>query len=366
MDTSDPEIAFDESGICNHCHSYKERIQNDLHLDEKGQQHLDSIISGIKKKYANHQYDCLIGVSGGVDSTYVAYLAKKKYGLRPLAVHFDNGWNSELAVKNIEQILNYLDIDLFTYVVDWDEFRDLQLSFIKASVINWEIPTDHGITALLYQIAAKKNIKYILGGGNIATEAIMPMSWVFYARDLRHIKSVHRRFGAKPLKTFPAMSMKRFLYYTFVKGIKWFPILNYVNYNNESVMKIIQAELGWKYYGGKHYESIFTRIYQGYVLAEKYGVDKRRAHFATLVNSGQMTRDEALDELNKPKYDPDQYAKDYQFFLKKFGLSETEFRELFERPIQSHKSYGSSAVLFEKFGGLMRAVKEFATANIHR
>jgi len=366
MDTSDPEITFDENSVCNHCYSYKERIQNDLHLDELGQRHLNSVISGIKAKYANRQYDCLIGVSGGVDSTYVAYMAKKIFGLRPLAVHFDNGWNSALAVKNIEQILNHLDVDLFTYVVDWSEFRDLQLSFIKASVINWEIPTDHGITALLYRIAAKKNIKYILGGGNIATEAIMPMSWAFYARDLRHIKSVHRRFGTKPLKTFPTMSMKRFLYYTFVKGIKWFPLLNYVNYDNESVMKLIQGELGWKYYGGKHYESIFTRIYQGYILAEKYGVDKRRAHLSTLVNSGQMTRDEALQELDKPKYDPEQYAWDFQFFLKKFELSEKQFRELFERPIQPHKAYGSNAVLFEMFGGWMRAVKKFATAGVRR
>ncbi len=366
MDTSDPEITFDHDGVCNHCHSYKARIRKDLHLDELGQRHLNSIIRGIKRKYANRQYDCIIGVSGGVDSTYVAYLAKKRFGLRPLAVHFDNGWNSELAVKNIEQIINRLDIDLFTYVVDWAEFRDLQLSFIKASVINWEIPTDHAITALLYRVAAERNIKYILGGGNIATEAIMPMSWVFYARDLRHIKAVHRRFGVKPLKTFPTMSMKRFLYYTFVRGIKWFPILNYVDYNKESVMKIIQEDLGWRYYGGKHYESIFTRFYQGYILPEKYGVDKRRAHLSTLINSGQITRDEALEELRKPVYDREQYAKDFQFFVKKFELSEAQFEALFKRPIQPHKAYGSNAVLFEKLGDWMGMVKNIATANVRK
>ncbi len=364
MDTSDPEIVFDEEGVCNHCHGYRKRIHNDLHLDEAGKDHLNAIVDQVKSRFKGRQYDCLIGVSGGVDSTYVAYLAKKVFGLRPLAVHFDNGWNSELAVKNIQKTLKRLDIDLFTYVVEWEEFRDLQKSFIEASVINWEIPTDHGITALLYRIAAKHNIKYILGGGNIATEAIMPISWVFYARDLKHIKSVHKQFSSRPLKTFPTMSMRRFLYYTFVRGIKWFPILNYVDYNNEKVMEIIQEDLGWEYYGGKHYESIFTRFYQGYVLPEKFGVDKRRAHLATMVNSEQMNREDALEKLAGPKYDPDQFAKDYQFFIKKFELTDEQFRELFDRPVKSHGNYGSNAILFEKLGHWMAVVKKFATANV--
>ena len=184
MDTSDEEIFFDENGVCNHCYNYNSRVENDLHLDSQGQIHLEGIIKKIKHKFKADSYDCIIGVSGGVDSTYVAYLAKKVFGLRPLAVHFDNGWNSELAVQNIEKTLNVLDIDLMTYVIDWEEFRELQRSFIKASVINWEIPTDHAITALLYRVANEHGIKYILGGGNITTEAIMPMSWVFYARDL--------------------------------------------------------------------------------------------------------------------------------------------------------------------------------------
>ena len=363
MDTSDPDIHFGADGVCCHCRNYDARIRKDLHLDDEGQQHLKRLIESIKRRYAKKKYDCLIGVSGGVDSTYVAYVAKKILGLRPLAVHFDNGWNSELSVKNIEQTLKRLDIDLYTHVMDWEEFRDLQRSFIEASIINWEIPTDHGITALLYKIAAKYNIKYIFGGGNIATEAIMPISWVFYARDLKHLKSVHRKLGTRPLRTFPTMSMSKFLYYTFVRGIRWFPVLNYFDYNKEQVMQIIQGELGWKYYGGKHYESIFTRFYQGYVLPEKFGVDKRRAHYSTLINSGQLKRADALAELEKPQYDPEQFAKDYQFFLKKFDLTDEMFKEILDRPVVPHRSFGSDVILFEKLGKWMAFVKRIATAN---
>ena len=363
MDTSDPDITFDDEGVCSHCASYQRRIEQDLHTDEAGSEHLSAVVERLKLKSRDRQYDCLIGISGGVDSTYVAYLAKEVFGLRPLAVHFDNGWNSELAVKNIEKTLNKLDIDLITYVVDWAEFRDLQKSFIEASVINWEIPTDHAITAILYKIASERKIKYILGGGNIATEAIMPMSWVFYARDWFHIRKLHSQFSSKKLVSFPSMSMFRFIYYTYVKGIKWFPVLNYVDFDKEEAMGLLQERLGWIYYGGKHYESIFTRFYQGYVLPEKFGVDKRRAHFSALINSGQLSRDDAVERLTEQRYDPELFRTDKRFFLKKFGWTDTEFTEVFNRPIRSHEEYGSRVYLFKKFAGAMAFVKKYATDN---
>jgi N-acetyl sugar amidotransferase len=363
MDITDPQIIFDENGICNHCKRYAQRMKNDLHTDEKGQVLLEKLILKIKKKNKTKEYDCVVGVSGGVDSTMVAYLAKRKFGLRPLAVHLDNGWNSELAVNNIEKTLKVLGIDLYTHVLNWDEFKSLQLSFLKSSFINAEIPTDHAITALLFQIAAKNGIRYILGGSNIATEGVLPFNWVYDHRDWRLIKSIHKRFERKNLRNYPHYTLSLMFYYIFIKRIKYISLLNFVEYNKNEAIKNISEELGWEYYGGKHYESIYTRFYQGYILPTKYNVDKRKSHLSSLIRSGQMSREEALEELKQPPYPKDLAEEDKLYVAKKFGLTETEFDKLMDLPIKSFKEYPNNHFLFTRFSFLVNLSKKLATCS---
>ena len=360
MDTSDPDIVFDDQGICNHCKNWHVRAQNELFRGEEGDLRLAQAIQQIKEIGKNKDYDCIIGVSGGVDSTTVAYHVKR-LGLRPLAVHLDNGWDSELAVQNIHHILNKLGIELFTHVMDWTEFRDLQLSFLKASVINAEIPTDHAIVALLYHTAARLGIQYIISGGNINTEGIMPESWCYNARDLRHVMGVHRRFGNKKLRTYPKITLFHWVYYTFGKGIKFWPILNYLSYNKEEAQKLLKKELGWREYGYKHYESIFTRFYQGYILYKKFHVDKRRAHLSTLICSGEITRDKAISELQSDPFPVTQMEQDKEYVSKKFEMTREEFENLLSLPPRSHLDYPNNKSLHNSMSNFVKIAKKRAT-----
>ncbi|NPU86192.1 MAG: N-acetyl sugar amidotransferase [Syntrophaceae bacterium] len=362
MDTSDPEISFDGQGRCNHCRNYEVRVASEVFPGEEGKRRIAEMAERIRAQGHGRDYDCIIGVSGGVDSTMVAYTVRK-LGLRPLAVHFDNGWNSELAVDNIKKTLDRLGIDLQTHVVDWEEFRDLQLSFLKASVANCEIPTDHAITALLFNTAAQHGIRYIFGGGNVATEGILPFSWGYYNQDRKHLEAVHRRFGTVPLKTTPRLSLSRFIYLVFVRGIRLIPILNYVDYNKAEAMKLIQEELCWRYYGGKHYESIFTRFFQGYILPVKFGFDKRRAHLSTLVCSGEMSREDALREMEKDPYGNESLLReDREFVIKKFGLTEETFEGLMHLPIRSYRDYPNHSFFLHTLRDLRSRFKKVATA----
>jgi N-acetyl sugar amidotransferase len=338
MDTSDSEISFDDEGICNHCKSYQERLNSRIYTQEEREEKLSYLVNKIKSKSLNEDYDCIIGVSGGVDSTYVAYLTKK-LGLRPLAIHFDNGWNSELAVSNIEKVLKKLDIDLLTYVIDWEEFRDLQKSFLYASTPDGEIPTDHAINALLFREASKRKIKYIINGMNFATESISVKSWAYGHSDWTYIKDVHRKFGNVKLKNYPFFNLFLLFYWTFIKNIKVISILNYIDYNKEDVMEIIQNELDWVYYGGKHYESVYTRFFQGYILPKKFGIDKRKGHLSDLIYSKQITREDALIELEKDIYPSSLFNDDFIFVKKKFLLSDQEFDNIMSSPIKSYKDF---------------------------
>jgi N-acetyl sugar amidotransferase len=359
MDTSDPDIRFDEAGVCNYCTDWLVRLKNETFVGHPTQ-NLQALVSRIKELGRGREFDCVIGVSGGVDSTYVAYLVKRELGLRPLAVHLDNGWNSELAVDNINRALTALDIELFTHVIDWDEFRDLQLSFFKASVTNIEIATDHGINAILHRMAAKHGIKYIINGGNIRGEGIYPKSWGWYNLDLRHLRAIHRRFGTVPLRTFPQLSLGRFAWNTFVRGIRTTPILNYVDYNRIAAQELLQNQLGWRPYGGKHYESVFTRFFQGYILPRKFGVDKRRPHLATLVVAGDITREHALLELEKDPYADADFDSDLAFSLKKLQFSREAFEEYMRTSPRSHRDYPTNAWFWEGMPGLKRWAKRLA------
>jgi len=341
MDTTDPAIVFDAKGICNHCHKYEIVTRDHEILRASNTNGLNNIVKEISNYGRQGKYDCIIGLSGGVDSTFVAYKVKE-LGLRPLAVHLDNGWNSEVSVNNIVKTLKALNIDLYTHVINWEEFRDLQIAFLKASIPGMEIPTDHAIFAILYQLAFKNNIKYIINGSNIATEAVMAPSWseAVGQKDWLLIKNIHRRFGKVPLKTFPHFSRFDLFYTKLFRKINTINILNYMEYNKEQAMETIQNKLGWVYYGGKHYESIYTRFIQGYILPIKFGIDKRKAHFSSLICSGQLTRDAALKELEKDPY-PSQTLKqtDLNFFLKKLNLTNEQFEEILKFPCKSYLDY---------------------------
>lgn len=356
MDTiADPDITFDEKGISNYYYNYQKAAAERLHFGDEGWERLTAIADQIKQVGKGQPYDCIMGLSGGVDSTYVAYLAKK-LGLRPLAVHFDNGWNSELSVMNIQNIVTKLDLDLFTYVINWEEFKDLQLSYLKASVVDIEAITDHAIFATLYRLAGEKNIKYVLSGTNVQTENTLPRSWIFSKADHINIKSIHKKFGTVPLKTFPFIDQKVKRYYFNVKGIRSISVLDYLEYNKKQVKELIQNEFGWRDYGGKHYESIWTRFYQGYILPHKFKIDKRKAHLSDLIFSGQITKEEALQELAIPMYDPAQFRSDYEFVLKKLGLSENEFEEIMARPPRSHYDFDYEKPIDERYP-LLRPLK---------
>lgn len=335
---ADPDITFDEKGICNYYYEFQKDYAEKVKTGKEGADALGAIIEKIKEEGKNKPYDCIMGLSGGVDSTYVALLAKQ-HGLRPLAVHFDNGWNSELAVKNIENIVHRLGIDLHTFVINWEEFRDLQIAYLKASVIDIEAITDHAIFATLYRLAGEKGIKYILSGTNVQTENTLPKSWIHPKYDHVNIKSIHKKFGTVPLKTFPFMNAKVKRYYIKTKGVTSLSILNYMDYNKSNVKETIQKELGWRDYGGKHYESVWTRFYQGYILPRKFKVDKRKAHLSDLIFSKQITKEEAIAELSKPIYDEQVFKQDYEFVLKKLGFSRAEFEMIMDKPPVSHYEY---------------------------
>ncbi len=338
MDTTDPDIIFDENGVCSHCLRYDLELPKRVFKGKEAEEKLSSLISQIKVSGNGKEYDCIIGVSGGVDSTYVAYLAKK-LGLRPLAVHFDNGWNSELAVSNIEKTLDKLHIDLYTYVIDWSVFKDLQLSFLKASTPDGEVPTDHAINALLFKEASKRGIKYMISGMNFATESMSVKAWAYGHSDWKYIRSVHKIFGSSSLNKYPHFNFSHLFKWTFLKRIKSVSILNYMEYKKDEVMHILQDDLGWVYYGGKHYESVYTRFYQGYILPVKFNIDKRRGHLSDLIKSGQITREEALKEVAKVGYNKDLLDQDMHFVMKKLNLKQSEFDEIMKLPVKSFKDY---------------------------
>lgn len=363
MDTSDPDIAFDAEGVCNHCRYYEAHAKVHLHYDEAGQRQLAEIVERIKAAGRNRRYDCISGISGGVDSSYTAYLAKK-LGLRPLIVHFDNGWNSETSVQNVHAVVSKLGFDMETYVVDWEEFKDIQLAYLKASVMDIEVPTDHAIAAVVNRLTRQYGIRYLLSGGNIVTEAILPKAWGYSNMDLRNIRAIHKRFGTVKLKTFPTFGLPERIWFQIVHGIQSVRILDYIPYDRRKAKEILAAELGWQDYGGKHYESVITRFFQGYILPQKFGIDKRRAHFSTMICSGQMTRAEALRALEPPPYPNETLLRDdMEFVAKKFGLSLDELKAILAAPPRSHYDFPNNEVFYGKVKKFARAI--LGERNLH-
>jgi N-acetyl sugar amidotransferase len=341
MDTTDPEIGFDADGVCSHCRTYDASFRATVEAAQRGDrvEAFRAVAARIKAVGAKSEYDCIVGVSGGVDSSYVLIKAKE-FGLRPLAVHFDSGWNSELAVSNIETLTSTLGVDLKTDVVDWKEMRDLQLSFFKAGVANCDIPTDHAFPAVALRNATAYDAKFILSGSNLATESVLPKAWGHNSADLRYLKAIQRRHGSVRLRTYPTLGMlKREVWYRYVRGVRTVKPLDFVPYDKARAKEEI-TQLGWRDYGGKHYESVFTRFFQGYYLPVRFGYDKRLAHLSSLILSDQMTREEALSIVeNEPTYPLELQASDRKFVAKKLGIAESELQALIDAPLESMADY---------------------------
>jgi N-acetyl sugar amidotransferase len=359
LDTNDyPEITFDNEGVCSVCHIYDDLALKTVKRGNEADEAMNVMLQEIKAKGKGKEYDCLIGVSGGVDSTYLAWKAKE-WGLRPLILHVDNGWNTELSVMNIENLVKKLGFDLFTYVIDWNEIRDLQLSYMKASVLDIDIPTDNAYAAAIFKIANEKNIKYIITGHNTVTEGWLPPTFTHFKYDIINMKAIQKKFGSVPLKTFPYLGVTKGWYYMKIKGLKTFSPLNWIDYDKNAVKKFIQEELGWRDYGGKHYENIFTRFYQGYILYKKFGVDKRKSHLSTLICSGQISRSEALEEIKKNPYPTEELLlEDREYLIKKLRISEQEFQNIMDLPIKKHTDYPSILHWYDRLRPYVRAVRK--------
>lgn len=320
MDTTDPEIAFGADGVCSHCRRFELEMKPHWKPTPEGGRELEQIIARIKAEGQGKRYDCVIGLSGGVDSSYLA-VKVVEWGLRPLVVHVDAGWNSELAVKNIEQIVTKLGLDLVTCVVDWEDMKELHLAFLSAGLANQDVPQDHAFFAALYKYATDAGIRYVINGANYATEGVLPQSWGYDAMDATHVRSVHARFGTRPLANFPIISFYQYyFYFPKIKKMTVIAPLNYMPYEKATAVDYLERHFGWRYYGGKHYESRWTRFFQAHYLPTKFGYDKRKAHLSSLIVSGQLSRDEALQELEKPLYSDNELADDKAFVAKKLGI----------------------------------------------
>jgi N-acetyl sugar amidotransferase len=357
MDTSDSNIVFDSRGWCDYCNNYHQNILPNWHPDERGARELAGIVDQIKRDGEGKDHDCLIGISGGIDSSYVTYLAKAKLGLRPLIFHVDAGWNTQQAVNNIEKLVDGLGLDLHTEVVDWLEMQDLQLAFFKAQVPHLDTPQDHAFFAALYNFAAKNGFKYLLTGANYSTECVRePVEWHYHASDLRQLKDIHRRFGRRPLRTFPLADILKYkLYYRFIKGVRVVKPLNLVPYIKEEAIQELVDKFGWQRYAHKHYDSRFTRFYEGYWLPTKFGYDKRRAHFSSLILTKQMTRDEALERIAKPAYDAETIAQDFEYIATKLDLSVAELQSLMGGENKTYRDYKSMMPLINLGTAVLRA-----------
>jgi N-acetyl sugar amidotransferase len=341
MDTTDKYIKFDSNGVCNHCKTYDRLVKERVLKGKEGEEKLQRTIQEIKDRGKGKQYDCIIGLSGGIDSTYVAYLVKK-LGLRPLAVSLDNGYDTEISRANVQNVVKRLNLDFLTYAVDWEEFKDLQLAYLKAAVLDLETPTDNVLTAMFYEVAKKNNLKYLITGYNIITEGIMPTSWNYSDDDILNMKAIHKQFGTREIKNLPTIGLYKKLYYEYILGIKQVTILNMIPYVKKNAKEIIIKELGWMDYGSKHHESIYTRFYQAYILPKRFYIDKRRAHLSALISSGQLTREKALQEIQKSPYTTEEdLRKDKEYVLRKLGLTDEEFEKFMSLPVRSHLDFQS-------------------------
>jgi N-acetyl sugar amidotransferase len=358
MDTSDPKISFDAKGVCDHCNNFYTLVLPKWQPNEIGRNILDRKIDQIKRAGAGKDFDCIIGISGGADSSYLTYLAKEQFGLRPLVFHVDGGWNSQIAVNNIERLIDKLQLELFTEVIDWKEMRDLQLAFFKSGVPHIDLPQDHAFFATMYKFAEKHSVKYILTGGNISTECVRnPLDYFYYGTDLWQIRDIHRKFGLVPLVSFPLSGILRHkVYLRYFKGIEVIKPLDFVPYIKKDAMRFLRENFGWQEYPRKHFESRFTKFFEGYWLPQKFGFDTRRVQYSSQILTGQMTREEALADLEQPPYDEGTIAQDFEYICTKLGISVAELQGYLDAPRKSYKNYKNQLYLFLLGARVMQAM----------
>ena len=359
MDTSDSKISFDEKGVCDHCNSFYNYTLPNWHVDDRGDEMLQAQIDRIRKNGKGKDFDCIIGMSGGIDSSYLTYAAKEKFGLRPLVFHVDGGWNSHIAVNNIERLVDGLGLDLYTEVIDWEEMKDLQLAYFKSGVPHIDTPQDHAFFATMYKFATQYGVKDILTGANLSTECVRnPIEWMYYQSDSAQLKDIHRKFGSRPLKNYQVTSILwHKLYLPYVKGIKSWRPLNHIPYIKADAVELLSARFGWQPYPQKHFESRFTRFYESYWLTEKFGFDTRKVQYSSLILTGQMTREEALEKLKKPAYDPETIHQDIEFIATKLGITLSELQGYFDAPNKSFRDYRSQAWLYDLGAWGMKALR---------
>lgn len=358
MDSTDSKIVFDEKGVCDHCNTFYRQTLPNWHTEERGRRDLAELVTKIRRAGAGKEFDCIIGMSGGIDSSYLTYIAKEQLGLRPLVFHVDAGWNSQEAVNNIEKLVDKLGLDLYTEVIDWPEMRDLQLAFFKSGVPHIDTPQDHAFFATMYRFAEAHKVKYILTGANLSTECIRnPIEWMYYQSDSIQLRDIHRRFGTRSLVRFPVTSILRHkIYLPYIKGIRAVRPLNFIPYIKQDAVKLLVDKFGWQPYPQKHFESRFTRFYEGYWLPKRFGFDTRRVQFSSLIVTGQMTRDEALAKLAQPPYDELTAAQDLEYVATKLGISVAELQGYMDAPKKTYRDYKSQRWIYDLGARAMKAI----------
>lgn len=356
MDTTDSKITFDEKGVCDHCITFYKDIKPFWHTDERGEKALLEYVAKIKKEGEGKDFDCLMGMSGGIDSSYLLYMMTEKFGLRPLVFHVDAGWNSQIAVNNIERLVDGLDLDLYTEVINWEEIKDLQLAFFKSGVPHIDTPQDHAFFATMYKFASKHKIKYILTGGNYSTECVRnPLEWMYYQSDSIQLKDIYKKHGIGKLKDYPVTNILwHKVYLPYFKKIKLIRPLDFIPYHKDDAMQFLVDEFGYQKYPQKHFESRFTRFYEGYWLPEKFGFDTRKVQFSSLILTNQMTRDEALKELEHPAYDPATINQDFEYIATKLGITVSELQQYMDEPNKTYKDYKSQEDIYKIGAKVMR------------
>lgn len=356
MDTTDSKIRFDQAGVCDHCITFDTKVMPNWHTDEQGEKALMTIVDGIKAEGKGKDFDCIIGMSGGIDSSYLTYLAKEEMGLRPLVFHVDAGWNSQEAVNNIERIVDRLGLDLFTEVIDWEEMRDLQLAFFKAGVPHIDTPQDHAFFATMYNFAEKYNVRHILTGANYSTECVRnPIEWMYYQSDSVQLKDIHQKYGTRPLRNFPITSILRHkIYLRYWRKIQVVTPLNYLPYHKADAMRLLQEKYGWQPYPQKHFESRFTRFYEGFWLPTKFGYDVRRVQYSSLILTDQMTRAEAIERLKQPPLDPEIARQEFDYVATKIGITSEELRRYLEQPNRTYRDFKSQENVYKIGARVMR------------
>lgn len=348
MDTSDYKITFDENCVCDHCNDFYNNTLPNWHTDERGKKELEKIVAKIKKEGEGKEYDSILGMSGGVDSSYMLHFAVKELGLRPLVFHVDGGWNTKLAKQNIDCMMSKLNLELKTEVIDWEDMKDFQLAFFKAGVPHIDIPQDHAFIATLYNYADKNNIKYILNGGNISTEGIRnPLEWLYYGTDMRQINDIRKQFCTRPLKNYPFSPILRHkVYLKYIRNIEVVKMLNYIPYDKEKEVEMLQQEYGWTPYPQKHFESIFTRFAEGYWLPERFGFDTRRVQFSSLIVTDQMKREDAIEQLKSPALSPEEAKIEFDRVASMLDITSEELKGYFDMPLKSYKDYKNQENFF--------------------